>query len=338
MNLHFKYPKATFGAVILVASVSTLLAFAACGSTSKGDAPETLIPAGSTLIGSVQVAEILEDPDIAAFFENIDADLGDAESFDQLLEMVFEETGIDFRQISHALLFGFGDFLGEQIFGIIARGVFDEDQIVAAIKRSEETTNFTTTVYKGRRLHSFEDDEDSVALSVLDTDTLVFGIRDAVTAVIDVQDGTRDPVSGQVYDVFNDLGNGLFRLALELPPEALPALDQPLEGIPGLGGGFDGLLISLDALKDLEIIGVVLDKDGDILSVEAQLDFISSESAARMGDAIGGFFDLFTALSPDERTRTLLDKIQVDTSGTRLTIRAEIPVSELEELVGTLGG
>ena len=165
MNLSFKYPKATFGAVILVASLSTLLAFAACGSTSKSDAPETLIPAESTLIGSVQVTEILEDPDFAALFENIDADLGDAESFDQLL-----------------------------------------------------------------------------------------------------------------------------------------------------------------------------DKDGDILSVEAQLDFISSESAARMGDAIGGFFDLFTALSPDERTRTLLDKIQVDTSGTRLTIRAEIPVSELEELVGTLGG
>ena len=337
MNLSFKYPKATFAAVILVASVSTLLAFAACGSTSKSDAPETLVPAGSTIIGSVQVTEILEDLDFAALFENIDADLGDVESFDQLLEMVFEETGIDFRQISYAVLFG-DVSRSEESFGVIAKGVFDEDQIVAAIKRSEETTNFTTTVYKGRRLHSFEDDEDSVALSVLDTDTLVFGIRDAVTAVIDVQDGTRDPVSGQVYDVFNDLGNGLFRLALELPPEALPALDQPLEGIPGLGGGFDGLPISLDALKDLEIIGVVLDKDGDILSVEAQLDFISSESAARMGDAIGGFFDLFTALSPDERTRALLDKIPVETSGTRLTIRAEIPVSELEELVGTLGG
>ena len=337
MNLSFKYPKVTFAAVILVASVSTLLAFAACGSTSKSDVPETLVPAGSTIIGSVQVTEILEDLDFAALFENIDADLGDVESFDQLLEMVFEETGIDFRQISYAVLFG-DVSRAEESFGVIAKGVFDEDQIVAAIKRSEETTNFTTTVYKGQRLHSFEDDEDSVALSVLDTDTLVFGIRDAVTAVIDVQDGTRDPVSGQVYDVFNDLGDGLFRLALELPPEALEDLDQPLEGFPGLDGGFDGLPISLDALTDLEIIGVVLEKNGDILSVEAQLDFVSSESAARMGDAIGGLFDLFTALSPDERTRTLLDNIPVETSGTRLTIRAEITMSELEELVGTLGG
>ena len=337
MNLPFKHPKATFAAVILVASLSTLLAIAACGSASKSDAIETMVPSGSTIMGSVQVTEILEDLDFAALFDTLPTGLGDPQSLDQLLEMVFEESGIDFRQISYALLFG-DVSRAEESFGVIAKGVFDEDQIVAAIERSEETTNFTTTVYKGQRLHSFEDDEDSVALSVLDTDTLVFGIRDAVTAVIDVQDGTRDSVSGQVYDAFNDLGDGLFRLALELPPEALQDLDQPLEGFPGLDGGFDGLPISLDALKDLEIIGVALDKDGDILIGEAQLDFISSESAARMGDAIGGFFDLFTALSPDERTRTLLDNIQVDTSGTRLTIRAEIPVSELEELGGTLGG
>ena len=73
-------------------------------------------------------------------------------------------------------------------------------------------------------------------------------------------------------------------------------------------------------IRNLEIIGIVLDKDNNILVGEAQLDPGVSESPARMGDTIRGFCDLATALNPAGMTRTSLGRIQVHIYGTRRAI------------------
>lgn len=232
----------------------------------------------------------------------------------------------------------FGDISpGEDYFAIIARGRFEEDQLVEAIERIGETP-LTATEYKGRRVHSDQVDEDGLSLSLLGSDVLLLGALEAVRAVIDVQEGDRDRASGNVYDTFTAMGDVLVRLTLEVPPELSQELEQASEIIPELGGGLGELPISLEAFKDLDVIGLVLDKDGETIKVEAQLSFTSEDSAADAGNAIDGLLKLVRGLSPDEETKSLLDRVQVKATGTNLTILFEASVSDLKELVPDLGG
>ena len=102
------------------------------------------------------------------------------------------------------------------------------------------------------------------------------------------------------------MGDVLVRLTLEVPPELSQELEQASEIIPELGGGLGELPISLEAFKDLDVIGLVLDKDGETIKVEAQLSFTSEDSAADAGNVIDGLLKLVRGLSPDEETKSLL--------------------------------
>ena len=317
-------------AILLIAT----LLLVGCGSAEETD-PVKLVPVGSNLIAQVQVAEILKDVDFAALYEAAPKEDEEPQTFDELLSLAFEESGIDFREFSDAVLFG-DISRDEDYFAIIARGRFEEDQLLEAIERIGETP-LTATEYKGRRIHSDQVDEDGLSLSVLGSDVLVLGAVDAVRAVIDVQEGDRDRASGKVYDTFIAMGDVLVRLTLEVPPELSQELEQASEIIPELGGGLGELPISLEAFKDLDAIGLVLDKDGETIKVEAQLSFTSEDSAADAGNVIDGLLKLARGLSPDEETKSLLDRVQVEATGTNLTILFEASVSDLEELVPDLG-
>ena len=169
-------------AILLIAT----LLLVGCGPAEETD-PVKLVPAGSNLIAQVQVAEILKDGDVAALFEAVPNEDEEPQTFDELLSLAFEESGIDFREFSDAVLFG-DISRDEDYFAVIARGRFEEDQLVEAIERIGETP-LTATEYKGRRVHSDQVDEDGLSLSVLGSDVLVLGAVDAVRAVVDVQEG-----------------------------------------------------------------------------------------------------------------------------------------------------
>ena len=240
-----------------------ILLLIGCGVAKEND-PERLVPAGSTLIGEIKVAELLKDADVAALFESVPKGDDDPEILDDALDEIGEEIGVDIRQFSSAVFFGDLSRVGEEVapdFAVIARGSFDEDELVASIEEAGELS-LTTREYKGYKIHV--DKKEDVVLTVLGDDVLVVGTTAGVVrSVIDVQEGDKGRASGRVHDAFNDLGDVLVRVALELPPEATEDVEFPFGNLP----------LDIGFVRDIEVVAVAVGKDGGTLKLRLRGDF-----------------------------------------------------------------
>ena len=318
----------------LVAVVlATIILTAACGGGTEAN-PEKLIPEGSNLIVEVNVAGLLTSDAIASVVASLPKDEGDPQSLDKLLDRATGETGIDFRQVSRLAFFA--DFTRDDGFGaLIAMGTFDETAVVEALEALEGKP-IDTSVYQGRRVHSFDGDASDQALTFLEGDNLVLGTVEAVKAVIDVQEGDRRKVSGAVPDALADLGHGLFSLAVEVPNEEIPDQLSDLGEIPFLGDNGQALSAILGPLQDLEILGLAVSQNGQILNLRINLDFTDEDSADSVGKLLKGIFTLASGLIPDAEVRELLQNLEVSTDGSRLTIRLEVSASEIGGLISSI--
>ena len=152
-------------ALLFSLAISVLL-LVGCGA-AKETSLEKLVPAGSSLIASVQVAEILKDTDFETLYKEVPKDADDPQTLNELLDRVTKEIGVDLRQFSSVTLFADLSQLDKDPpppFGLIARGSFEENVLVSAIKRVVGAI-LTTTEYKGHQIHA--DEEENIALSLL---------------------------------------------------------------------------------------------------------------------------------------------------------------------------
>ena len=328
MRYWLRHRMAIFLALVLLAGLASF----ACGG-GKETKSEKLVPEGSTLIGSIQVEQLLSDLDLNSIYQTLPMDEGDPQNVDQLLDEAMVQTGIDIRKVSHATLFA-DISRPNDYFGIIVNGSFDEDAVVAALQKTGEAS-MTATEYKGRQVHMSEGDQDQGALAVLEGENLVAGTLEAVRAVIDVQEGNRDRASGELPDALDDLGDGSIRLVLEVPSDALQ--DQlPLGDIPFLGGGVEDMPAVLGALQDLALAGLAVDLDGEDLKLRVVLDFDGEDSASAFGSFLDGILSLVTGLAPDAETRALVEQLSVEVDGAGVVISLEVAVSDLSRLLGDL--
>ena len=316
--------------LVALAVAFTVLAVA-CGGGKEAD-PVKLVPEGSTLIAHANLGAILASDALASIFDALPLDEDGLQTLDELLDEAMAETGVDFRQLSQ--LSFFTDLSrSEEFSGAVARGTFDEVALVSAIRNASESP-LVTTDYKGRLLYTLEDDSDSFTLAVLERENLVLGTKEAVRAVIDVQDGDRERLSGAILDKFNDLGSGLFRLELDVTDsdfvERIPAL---MGEFPLLGDGIESLPGVLDALQDLQLVGLSLSQNGQILILRANLDFASTDSASDIGDFLDGIVKLAVGLIPDGEVQDLLKQIEVGRDEARVTLRLEMRPSEFGQLL-----
>lgn len=297
----------------------------ACGGGASAATAKDLVPVNANFMAQVQVEKLLQDIDFQTLYHQAPKGPDEPQTLDDLLDEAQEETGVDFRQFSAALLFG-DVSRDEEYFGAIAQGQVSEDQVISAIEESGEYV-MGTVDYAGQRVYVDQGDEDGPAIAFLDDDTLVLGTLPAVQDVIDVHQGNLDRASGKLYDTFTSLGEPLFSMAMEVPPDAMQELEDSIGG----GQGF-GMMPALDAFGDLDIISLVVDKPGSDLKVEATLEFFSAQSATEMSNTLDGFLKLAAGFAPDEGVRALLDKLQLSVDGARLTINFQAPVSEIREV------
>jgi hypothetical protein len=321
-----KQMKGLFSLSLVLATVAFLMA---CGGSARTGLAREMVPSNANLIAQVQVAKLLQDADFQSLYQQAPKGIGEPQSFDELMDMVHQETGVDFRQFTSAVLFA-DVTRDEEYFGIIGRGQVNEEQLVSA---TEESGGYVldTMDYAGQQIYFAPEDADTPALAFLGDDTLALGTLPAVQDVIDVQQGNLDRISGKVYDTFNGLGDPLFSMAMEVPPDAMTDLDDSFGG----GQGF-GMMPAMDAFRDLDVISLVLDKPGNDLKVEAMLDFFTAESASKMSDTLDGFLKLAAGFAPDAGTQTLLQKLDLSVSETRLTIKFQAPISEIQEASRTM--
>ncbi len=141
-----------------------------------------------------------------------------------------------------------------------------------------------------------------------------------------------------IVDTFDDLGLGLFRLAVDVTAgdflDRIPALGE----IPFLGGSIDDLPGALPLLQDIRFVGLALAQNGQIMVLRANVDFAQEDSAAALRGLLEGLLKVAGGISLDEQVGKVLNRVEINHEGSRLTIRLEAGASELGALVSSVVG
>jgi hypothetical protein len=269
-----------------------------------------LVPQSANMIASIQVSKILNDKDLGGAYDKAEKEPDMPETSEEALDEVFEETGIDLRDISEAVIFSnMTSTEMVEYLGIIVEGTFDEKQLIDKIEE-ERGMDFTVSEYKGYTL--YVDQGEEFAVTLLSEKMLVFGSPRAVKDCIDVSKGEEERARGAVLDAYNQVGDALIKFALEVPEDARESIaEEPIA---------DDIPISTEPFADIETM---------------RSNFLSAESAQDAKDTIGGAISFFKGMSPDQQIKELLGKIEVDVSDSWLIINFEISISEIEEMLET---
>ncbi len=322
--------------VILVLVGIVGMVATACGDGLETN-PEKLIPDGSNVIAHANVTGILASNGPVSLVSTITADQENQITVDSLLRQAFDESGVDLRQFSQAVLFA-DSGRAEEFAGVIAKGNFDELALVSSI-RSAVDDRMVSAEYKDNLIYSFEGNSDAPSISILEEGIIVVATAEAVRAVIDVQRGDRARLSGELMEAFTNLGGGILRVEAAVPPdlisETLPNL-LPFFGATALGeGGFD-LLTGVDGLEDLEFAGLSLAQNGQIFILRANLEFANEDSADSISGLLASLITLGSSLSPAPELTALLKKLDVERSAARVSIRLETDGPEIVQLISVL--
>ena len=323
--------------LVLVGIVGTLAA--ACGGGQESS-PEKLIPDGSNLIAHVNVTGLLASDGLLSLVSDATEDLEEPLNVDDILQEALSETGIDIRQFSQAVLFA-DTGRGEEFAAVIAKGVFDELALISSLRNAVEG-RLVSAPYKDNLIYSVEDNSDTPSISILEDGILLAGTAEAVRAVIEVQQGDRERVSGALIEAFNDLGGGVLRLEAAVPAdllaESLPFLSAsiPFLGDSLSGEGAGGLFGAVESLGDLELVGLTLAQNGQIFILRANLDFANEESAESIRGLLSGLITLGSSLSPSPEITELLGKLEVARRDDQVSIRLEMDGPEFAGLLSNL--
>ena len=322
--------------VILVLVGIVAMLTAACGGGQETN-PEKLVPDGANLIAQVNLTGMLASNGLLSLVSTVTADQENPMSIDDLLNEALSETGVDLRQFSQAALF-MDTGRSSGFTGVIAKGNFNELSLISSIRNALDAP-LVSTPYKDHLLYVAEND---FSFSVLEEGILVLGTGEAIRAVIDVQRGDRDRVSGDLVEAFKDLGGGFLRLEAAVPTDlATQYLPFFLATFPFLGDalsgeGASGLFGAVDGLQDLEFAGLTLAQNGQIFIMRINLEFSNQESAEAIKGLLAGLITLVKSLSPAPEITALLEKLEVVRDDAQVSIRLEIDGPELANLISGL--
>jgi hypothetical protein len=308
-----------------------LLPASGCESDGSKDYTATeLIPARSNLVAGIQISEIASDRDIKNTYDNMEKEADNPQTFDEALDMMHQESGMDINDFSHALIFGDvrdNDIEQVEYFGFVAEGDFDEDELIKSIEENSEE-RFSTSNYKDHKLYISENEE--FAITFLNEKILLGGMPEAVRDSIDVSNGDGQPVAGQLLDTYNRNAGALISLAMKVPEDSQDTLtdDAMMSDMP----------LSMDAFSGMDVVGFSLDKDDETLDSRIELHFLEADSVQDAHDTISGMFSMFKGMMEDPDLKEFMGNIEVSVSGSWLTIAFGIELSQIEDMKDTFGG
>ena len=301
----------------VMAAVTVLFAMA-CG---QGVPPsEELVPEGSNLIVGVQLGKFLQDQDIQELYASLPKDEDQPATFKGLLDLAREETGVDLGVFSKVVLFG--STTREDFFAVIAEGSFDRDALLRGIEQAAGV-EVSAGEYKGHELRSFTIGDQETSLVFLDKETLAFGNPQAVRQVVDVLEGDRGNVRGRVLDIYDALTDAWVKAAFEVPALALGFIPEEIGEVP----------INLRPFRDLQVIGVGVDKNAEEIKARVVADFLTEESATDAGETLDGAVKLFRGLVTDDTVKDLLSRLEVTHKGSTVTVTFDSSMMDLQELI-----
>ena len=206
-----------------------------------------LVPQKANMIGNIDLSQIITDEDIAELYEAMPLEPGGPQQLNEAFALAMEGVGLDLMDFREGLIFGeISAATGDMEYGgIVVKGTFEESDLIASIESGMDE-GFTTISYKGCEINTDSDEETGNAF--LGSDAFVIGSMEAVKDVIDVKQsaqpaikGAQPAISGKLLDTYNDLDDGLVKVAMLVPPGAIE------EGLQGFAGELPTEL-PLDAL------------------------------------------------------------------------------------------
>ncbi len=312
------------GIVILIAL--PLVMMVGCGGRGSSNSL-ALVPQKANMVGEVSLGEILSDDDFADIFDRLPKKYEDPQTFNDALDAFEGETGIDLRQFDSGVFFGDVSQSESEsgYFGVIVVGDFNKSDLVSALEEYMGE-NLGTVDYKGYEIYTGANDQ--AALCFLSDRTLVIGGMVPVKDVIQVKEGDRPPLSGDLLETYNGLGDALIKVASVVPS------DQTQQR---LLGNFSESQINLSAFSDVQRTGIALIKEAQAISFKADLYFTDSQSAED-SEKMLTFVGLFVEMLPiPEQGQALLpgllEKLQVVRQDKLLTITIEMTASEIEDII-----
>lgn len=312
--------------------MAALAAFAlAAACTSAASATDQPIPAGTTLVGRIDLAAVLADDTVDDLFAALPREDDVPTSVVDALALMEDEIGVDLSQATEVLLFATGTETDE--VGVIVSGTLDLDELVAAIEASAGSPAVVEDVF-GTPVYTFpEDSDEALSLAALSDGRLVAGSLEAVRGSVAVDAGEEPGASG---DLLSRL-DGLDTPWISLVADVSAGDADKLLGDDGPVGAFGGELpIDLSAFEDVRTLTLIIDKRGDDFIAEAEIGFTSEDSAGRAAEMIDGFTSLFKAFAPDPALVSFLDGLQIETAGTEVSIDFKISTDDAVDLVGNL--
>jgi len=352
--------------VVSLSIVALILAAVACGSEPKGSISEPsptpsptssptieAIPQRANLIASIPLESILADKGISDLYDKVDKGTGVPATFDELLQMFRDKTGLDFKAFKEATLFGDiidlskvssknGVAPSEGYLGVIVSGTFKKDELIAAVEKGTGK-KLKSEAYKGYDIYSAIEENsgaESPNLAFLDEGVSVIGSVDAVKDVIDVKNGEKG-LSGDLLEAYEGVDGSLVKLALNIPSEWLSQLPdkQDISGISTL---------ELKYFKEMKMATAALDEAGDNFNLEVRAGFSDGVSASGAQGTIDGFIsglqDLikFPGGSGDIPEMTallnLLDSSRLSVNDNWLTLHLGLTTEQVGELMPLLQG
>jgi hypothetical protein len=332
--------KKTLSIFIVVLLISLPLGCGGEETSTTIITPAELVPQKANMIGNIDLSQILEDEDITALYEAMPVEPGDPQTLDEALDLAIGEIGLDLMDFREGLIFGeISEATGDMDYGGIAvKGTFEESDLIASIGSGIDE-EFTTISYKGYEIYTDSDEE--MGIASLGSDAFVIGPMEAVEDAIAVKEGDQPAISGKLLDTYNDLADGLVKVAMLVPPGAIE------EGLQEFAGELP-LELPLDALTNLDTVGITLAKEEQSMTASLKLCFTDSDSAEAVEGLISSAISMIGMIEvPEEglgiteekileQVRELLNKIEVDTTDSCLTVSLELTLAEIEDLIETI--
>ena len=215
-------------------------------------------------------------------------------------------------------------------FGALVEGDLDEISFILSIEESTAQT-LQRSDYQGHVIYiigSLDGEDEVLSVACPTEGKFVIGTGQAVKDVIDVTVGLQEPVSGEVFDLYSQLGDVPVKLASAVP-EYLT--EQIPEQIP-LGP----INVGLSSFRDIEYATLTLSENEAIIDAVARLEFTSEDSARTSQQLLSTGIMAAKALLPDPAVRKLLSKVQISRSGSSISLAVALTVSEIESLISAM--
>lgn len=261
-----------------------------------------------------------------------------ADDTDDLIDEFEAETGLDFAEAEHALIFGTMDddpTVDDEV-GIIFQSGWDHADVAEAVAM-DEPYDLELTEYHGEDVLYVPTDESQFGeptyIGVLPGDLIVIGDEDAVKAALDVAYDDAPSASGPMVDLHNSLTTGGITMAFDaedviddddIPDD--PPQDQPLPPE-----------VDPDLMEEIEAFGMAFYPGDGSFNFEMLAEATNEADAEDLGDAFDGMLSLWAGMIEDEMgDQELADEIRsidVEVDGTTITASYSVIVDDLLDMV-----